>query len=137
MLALIGPPGTGKSHLLYAAAQKLDGMGVRVLARRWDLLSADLRYGGPAPFSPTHRLEPHELRAKVLAQSVLLFDEVRPTSGTAFDDTELAKIVGNAWDQEGAVLITTNVNPLRDVLGDAPASRFRQVILTGRDHRQA
>lgn len=137
MLALIGSTGTGKSHLLYSAAKALHATGHRVFSRPWYLLADHLRWGGPSPFNPNHRLDSHELREAIIREPVFMIDEVRPTAGTDFDDTELAKIVCHAWDNSCAILITTNVSPLRDVVGPATASRFTQVTITGPDHRQA
>lgn len=136
LLALIGTTGTGKSHLLYSAAKGLHVAGHRVFSRPWYLLADQLRYGGPALFSP-HRLESHELRDALMKEQIVMLDEVRPTAGTDFDDTELAKIVCHAWDNGRAMLITTNVSPLAQVLGPAVASRFTQVTITGPDHRQS
>lgn len=135
LLALIGTTGTGKSHLLYSAAKGLHAAGHRVFTRPWYLLADQLRYGGPGLFSP-HRLEPQELRDALMRESIIMIDEVRPTAGTDFDDTELAKLVCHAWDNGRAMLITTNVSPLAAVLGPAVASRFTQVTITGPDHRQ-
>ena len=67
---------------------------------------------------------------------MVLLDEVRPTSATSFDDTELVKLAALAYDERVAVLLTTNVNPLADVMGPAAASRFVQVVVSGPDHRQ-
>lgn len=135
MLALIGSTGTGKSHLMYSAAKTLHAAGHRVFSRPWYLLADQLRYGGPAPFT-NQWLEPEQLRVVLMGEPLLMIDEVRPTAGTDFDDTELAKIVCHAWDNGRAVLITTNVSPLTAVLGPAVASRFTQVIISGPDHRQ-
>src|SRR5206468_2393373 len=49
MLALIGPQGTGKSHLLYAVANALLDAGTRLYARPWYRLADELRYGGEHP----------------------------------------------------------------------------------------
>jgi DNA replication protein DnaC len=136
MLALIGSTGTGKSHLLYSAAKALHGSGNRVFTRPWYLLADHLRYGGPSPFG-SRRMESHELRDAIMAEPIFMIDEVRPTAGTDFDDTELAKIVCRAWDNGRAMLITTNVSPLAAVLGPAVASRFTQITITGPDHRQS
>lgn len=136
MLALIGSTGTGKSHLLYSAAKALHANGRRVFTRPWYMLADHLRYGGPGLFSE-RRLESHELRDAIMAEPIFMIDEVRPTAGTDFDDTELAKIVCRAWDNGRAMLITTNVSPLHAVLGPAVASRFTQIIITGPDHRQS
>jgi DNA replication protein DnaC len=136
MLALIGSTGTGKSHLLYSAAKVLHTTGNRVFTRPWYLLADHLRYGGPSPFG-SRRMESHELRDAIMAEPIFMIDEVRPTAGTDFDDTELAKIVCRAWDNHRSMLITTNVSPLAAVLGPAVASRFTQITITGPDHRQS
>ncbi|MGK2934341.1 MAG: hypothetical protein ACSLFE_03745 [Gemmatimonadaceae bacterium] len=137
MLALIGETGTGKSHLLYALALELHAAGVRTCTSPWYRLADQLRYGGPAPFNPGKRLESHELREILMSERVLMIDEVRPTAGTAFDDTELAKIICNAWDRQQWILITTNVSPLTEVVGAPLASRFTQLVITGPDGRGA
>lgn len=136
LLALIGSTGTGKSHLLYSAAKALHAAGHRVFTRPWYLLADHLRWGGPSPFNSRHQLESAELRQALIREPILMIDEVRPTAGTDFDDTELAKIVCHGWDNGCAILITTNVNPLSAVIGPATASRFTQVTITGPDHRQ-
>lgn len=135
MLALIGPTGTGKSHLLYAVAHALFGAGRRVYCRPWYRLADELRYGGRSPFNEK-ALEAHEVRSLLWSQKIMLLDEVRPTAGTSFDDTELAKLACHAYDQGAALMITTNVHPLADVMGPPAASRFVQVVLGGDDRRQ-
>jgi chloramphenicol O-acetyltransferase len=82
-------------------------------------------------------MEAYEVRALLWKQKVVLIDEVRPTASTAFDDTELAKWMCHAYDAKYAVFITTNVNPLADVLGPPAASRFTQIVIDGPDRRQA
>lgn len=136
MLALIGPTGIGKSHLLYSAGNGLLERGVRLYARGWYRLADELRYGGGSPFSPG-QLEAWEVRSLLWRQRVILIDEVRPTASTAFDDTELAKFACHAYDQRLSVLITTNVHPLAEVMGAPAASRFTQVVVQGDDLRQA
>lgn len=134
MLALIGPQGTGKSHLLYAAAWALYAKAKRAWCASWYQLADELRYGGKARYGD-RPLEAHECRTLLWGQPVILLDEIRPTANTAFDDTELAKLACHCYDQVRPVLITTNVSPLADVLGPAAASRFTQLTLTGRDRR--
>lgn len=135
MLALIGPQGTGKSHLLYAAAWTLHELQVRAWCCSWYKLADELRYGGPARYGSL-AMDSHEHRSLLWRQPVILLDEVRPTAGTAFDDTELAKLACHCYDQQLPILLTTNVNPLAEVLGPPAASRFTQEMLTGRDRRQ-
>lgn len=136
MLALVGSQGTGKSHQLYAAARGLVAAGVRVWHRPWYRLADELRYGGADAFTGT-KLEPADVRAALYRERVVLLDEVRPTAGTAFDDTELTKFACHAYDQCAAVLLTTNVSPLADVMGPPAASRFTQVTVVGADRRQS
>lgn len=136
MLALIGPTGVGKSHLLYAAVRSLVGAGVRVYSQPWYNLADSLRYGGPSAWDATKLLEAHAVRAEAKGERVICLDDVRPTAGTAFDDTELGKIILDAWDRESAMLITTNVSPLTTVISPPLASRFTQITVTGADRRQ-
>ncbi|HEX5437500.1 MAG TPA: DnaA/Hda family protein [Gemmatimonadaceae bacterium] len=136
MLALVGATGAGKSHLLYAATNALLALDEKVYARPWYTLANELRYGGVSPFTPTHVLEAAHVRRMLFEHRIVVIDEVRPTAGTAFDDTELAMFSCHAWDETAAVLITTNVNPLAEVMGAAAASRYEQIIVDGPDRRQ-
>lgn len=144
MLALIGKQGTGKSHLLYAAVRKIlegrpqdqkaviESGWVPPYSRAWYQLADELRYGDGR--GDSHQ-RVQEVRRKLWEARIVLIDEVRPTSGTSFDDTELAKFACHAYDNEIPVLLTTNVKPLENVMGDAAASRFRQVVIDGPDWR--
>lgn len=136
MLALVGDTGTGKSHLLYAAARLMLNAGHLCYVRPWYKLADDLRYGAMSPFPPHAFMESYQVREQIFAKRVVFLDEVRPTAGTQFDDTELAKFACHAYDANLAVFVTTNVNPLADVMGPPAASRFTQVIIEGPDHRQ-
>jgi len=137
MLALVGATGVGKSHLLYAATYALYRRNVRVYAQPWYRLADALRYGGHSAWGTNKLLEASEVRDEVMGERVICLDDVRPTSGTAFDDTELGKIILNAWDRESAMLITTNVSPLTQVLSPPLASRFVQAVMTGPDRRHS
>ena len=137
MLALVGATGVGKSHLLYAAAYALYRRNVRVYAQPWYRLADALRYGGHSAWGTHRSLEAPQVRDEILGERVICLDDVRPTSGTTFDDTELGKIILDAWDRESAMLITTNVSPLTAVLSPPLASRFVQVVMTGADRRHS
>lgn len=134
MLALLGAQGTGKSHLLYAAANRFLAMGRRIYSRPWYKLADELRYGGRSPFND-EPLEAHEVRAQLWKFDLLFIDEVRPTASTSLDETELAKLACHAYDARSSVFITTNML-LEDVMGAAAASRFAHVVIDGPDHRQ-
>lgn len=150
MLALIGATGTGKSHLFYSAARfliaELDAMDpkMRTATRRtyplvvpWYSLADELRYGRTVQTEGGSRSQDaHEVREQLWGRQVVMLDEVRKTSGSEFDDTELAKFACHAYDNQVAVLVTTNWSPLSDVMGPAAASRFAQVVIDGPDGRQ-
>lgn len=141
MLALIGIQGTGKSHLLYACANALLDDGIIPYARPWYLLADELRYGGRHPITDTP-IDAAEVRQTFLYprfanRRTWFIDEVRPTAATAFDDTELTKFACRAYDAHHQVLITSNINPLSDVLGAPAASRFAPTVIHGPDARQA
>lgn len=136
MLALIGQTGTGKSHLLYAAANALLAENRRVYARGWYRLADELRFGGLRPWGQHDALEPSAVRDLVWSSPIVMLDEVRVTAGTAFDDTELAKLACHAYDADLPMIITTNVSPLAEVMGPPAASRFTQVVIEGPDWRQ-
>lgn len=151
MLALVGKQGTGKSHLLYAAARRLieetERMDAKERAQKraqypmvapWYRLSDELRYGKSVETEAGGRtVDSHEVRRNLWGRRIVMLDEIRPTSGTGFDDTELAKFACHAYDDRIAVLITTNYHPLAAVMGDAAASRFTQIVIDGPDARQA
>jgi hypothetical protein len=134
MLALLGKQGTGKSHLLYAAANRFLAMGRRIYSRPWYKLADELRYGGRSPFNDD-ALEAHEVRAQLWKFELLFIDEVRPTASTSLDETELAKLACHVYDARSSLFISTNML-LEDVMGAAAASRFAQVVIDGPDHRQ-
>lgn len=141
MLALVGSTGTGKSHLLYAAARALAPwvLGrIGLYVRPWYLLADELRYGRRTEgvYAGRAAAEPYEVRQELWNSGLVLLDEVRPTAGTGFDDTELAKFACHAWDNDVPVLITTNVSPLEQVMGPAAASRFVEVQIVGPDGRK-
>lgn len=137
MICLVGPQGNGKSTLLYSAVNILAANGIRVFSRPWYRLADELRYGGASPFDPDGvEIDAHALRKQLYRARIVCIDEVRPTSGTMFDDTELAKFACHAWDEGVAVLITTNVSPLANVMGEAAADRFTCVTITAPSNRQ-
>lgn len=129
-VALVGSQGNGKSTLLWGAVDSLSKAGVRCYARSWYRLADELRYGGPTPWMAKANKEPYELRQLLQDAPAVAIDEACATAGTQFDESELGKIVKNAWDNRQALIITTNVVPLANLMGDAAADRFTIVQLT-------
>lgn len=129
-LALVGSQGNGKSTLLWGAVAALTAAKVRCYARSWYRLADELRYGGPSPWLPGVVKEPYELRRALQDAPAIAIDELCATAGTTFDESESGKIVKNAWDNRQALLVTTNIHPLSNLMGDAAADRFEVVQLT-------
>lgn len=137
-LALVGSPGNGKSTLLWGAVAALYTRNVKVFARPWYRLADELRYGGHSPWNHSGKpLEAQELRALLHSTPVVALDEICPTAGTLFDESELGKLVKNSWDHNQALIVATNVNPLANMMGDAAADRFVVVQLSAPSRRGA
>jgi DNA replication protein DnaC len=136
-VALIGSPGNGKSTLLWGAVRALWDRNIGCFARPWYRLADELRYGGSTPWNPDAKIDAHILRALAFDADTLVLDEVCATANTLFDESELGKLVKNAYDCGQPLLITTNVNPLSSLMGDAAADRFTQVHLTAPSRRGA
>lgn len=129
-VALVGSQGNGKSMLLWSAVKALTDARVHCYARSWYRLADELRYGGATPWLPGAVKEAYELRQLLLNSAAVAIDEVCATAGTSFDESELGKIVKNAWDNRQALIVTTNVHPLSNLMGAAAADRFTIVQLT-------
>jgi hypothetical protein len=137
LTALIGPTGVGKSHLLYAAAWALfEATGRPPLCVRWYGFADELRFGRGGRDERGNPLMPaYEVRREWHAAPVCMIDEARPTSGTELDATELAKYALLAYDDCVPVLLTTNMADLESLMGEAPANRFRRIIIAGDSER--
>lgn len=135
-LALIGGVGTGKSHLLYAAIRALNEAGLHAAAGGWYDLADMLRqakYGHEEDVTQA-RLQ----KARILGAAALGIDEIRPTSGTEYDTTELSQLMTRAYRERQGVIVTSNYadEKLARIIGLAAASRLTQVVVTGPDLRQ-
>lgn len=125
-LALVGPTGTGKSHLLYCAAWNLWEEHERFPAIfRWYEVVDDLRDLSIA----------RQTRQRIRDAKILMLDECRPTSGTDFDALELAKISFAAYDNEQPVLLSCNWGSLAELMGEPAADRYTVVTIVGASAR--
>lgn len=134
-LALVGGVGTGKSHLLYAAVRELNLRGVHCGAWGWYEIAAALREAKVARDGYAGAVVQ---RDRLHAARAVAIDEIRPTSGTEFDSTELSQLMTRAYRQMQAVIVTSNYADakLAAILGRAATSRLTQVQVTGGDYRQ-
>ncbi len=135
-LALIGEVGTGKSHLLHAAVREVNLAGIHAAAAGWYDL-ADLfrraKFGSDGDVT-----EARQQRDRILAARAIAIDEIRPTSGTGYDTTELSQLMTRAYRECQGVLVTSNYadEELSDIVSLAASSRLTQVVITGPDMRR-
>lgn len=135
-LALVGSVGTGKSHLLYAAAREVNEAGIHAAAAGWwDL--ADLfkraKFAGSEDYDGAVAQ-----RNRFIGAKAICIDEIRPTSGTEYDVTELSQLMTRAYREMQGVLVTSNAadEKLARIIGMAATSRLTQLVIEGPDMRE-
>lgn len=145
MLVLIGPPGVGKSHLLYAAIRAVNMAGRVAPAHCWLDLADTLREskrsvdgGTPQDIRDATYEAIREVKALRTARFLAL-DEIRPSSGTDFDPQELSRLMIKTYDTRCAVIATTQQrgDDLAALIGVAGADRLTTVEMTGESYRKA
>lgn len=135
-LALLGEVGSGKSHLMYAAVRELNEAGIHAAAGGWYDLADLFRQ---AKFGHDEDVTEARLRkARYLNSAALAIDEIRPTSGTDYDTTELSQLMTRAYRERQGVIVTSNYadEKLSRIVGLAASSRLTQVVIKGPDMRQ-
>lgn len=135
-LALVGGVGAGKSHLLYAAVRALNEAGVVCAASRWyDLASLFKRakFAGADDYDGAVQEKNRFTSAKAFG-----IDEIRPTSGTDYDSTELAHLMTGAYERMQGVIVTSNYadEKLAKIIGMAATSRLTPLVIEGPDMRE-
>jgi DNA replication protein DnaC len=135
-LALVGSVGSGKSHLLYAAVREVNMSGIICAAAGWwDL--ADLfrraKFSGGEDYDGAIAQRSRFMEARAFG-----IDEIRPTSGTDYDVTELSQLMTRAYREMQGVIVTSNAadEKLSKIIGMAASSRLTQVVIEGPDMRQ-
>lgn len=135
-LALVGSVGSGKSHLLYAAIRELNECGIHAAAAGWYDLADTFRQ---AKFGHDEDVTEARLKkSRILSAAAFGIDEIRPTSGSEFDTTELSQLMTRAYREKQGVIVTSNHadEKLAKIIGLAAASRLTQVVIQGPDLRK-
>jgi DNA replication protein DnaC len=135
-LALVGGVGCGKSHLLYAACRELNEAGIHCAASGWyDLADVfrQAKYGHDEDVT-----EARVKKSRILNAGALCIDEIRPTSGTDYDTTELSQLMTRAYRECQGIFVTSNYadTKLSAIVGLAASSRLTQVAVAGPDMRK-
>jgi DNA replication protein DnaC len=136
-LALLGDVGTGKSHLMFAAIRAVNEANIHAAAWGWYDLARLLREAKYNP-DPEVQSEACRQRDRLFAAKAFGIDEIRPTSGTDFDVTELAQLMTRAYRECQGVIVTSNAvdRQLIEIIGRAAASRLTPVKIIGPDLRK-
>lgn len=131
-LALVGPRGCGKSHLLYAAIRSLNLAEIHAAAFGWQDL-ADIRRDAKAGDEEARRQW-----SRFRAAGAFGIDEIRPTSGSEFDTTELSHLMVRAYRECQGVIVTSNAagEGLEDIVGIAASSRLTEIVVVGPNMRE-
>ena len=138
MVALIGPPGTSKSHLVACAVWWLyEQHRIRVPWHPWYDLVDHLRYGrgGHTEHAGYVEVSAAQVRAEWHRERWWVVDELAPTSGTDFDSVEMRKATMQRYDHKLSAALTCNWSDLADMVGKAAADRYTQVTLDGPSYR--
>ena len=134
-LLLVGPFGSGKTHLATAAARRALE---RTLVRPRFVSSAGLIRATKGGENLNHR--PAE---NAIAAELLVLDDLGQAGRTDFDRELLYSIVSERYDDGAPIICTSNLPPdrLGDLLGGALASRLYEAckiaFLTATDYRRA
>lgn len=128
---------THNSHLMYAAIRALNERGVNAGAWGWFDLALLLRDAKFARDEVEHAKAKYE-RDRLFGVRAFGIDEIRPTSGTDFDATELSQLMTRAYRECQGVIVTSNYadRRLAEIIGMAATSRLTQVQIIGSDYRQ-
>ena len=131
-LALVGGVGCGKSHLMYAAIRAVNEAGVHAAAYGWAEL-ADVLRAAKYVHDVEEYTEAKARRDRLYAAKSFGIDEIRPTSGSDFDGTELAQIMTRAYRNCQGVIVTSNYadSKLAGIIGLAAQSRLTQLTVVG------
>ncbi|MGW6703564.1 ATP-binding protein [Streptomyces sp. NPDC054956] len=137
-LLLIGPTGTGKTHLAWGTLRAIAQSG-SALACRWRAITAVDMY---ATLRPKGSPDPDAALASYSGAGLLFIDDLAAAKATEWTEEITYRIVNHRYEQCLPTMITSNVPPgqMKDLLGDRVASRLTEmcerVILRGDDLRK-
>ena len=141
-LYLWGPPGVGKTHLAYGAANALverDYKRMVLVVREVDLFAElGARYGA----DPERAAEGERLNRLARQVELLLLDDLGAAKSTPSREEARYAILDERLNQSRPTIVTSNYYPdhLRDVVGERMVSRLHGMsfvlAITGPDHRR-
>ncbi|MDT0302934.1 ATP-binding protein [Streptomonospora wellingtoniae] len=134
-LTLLGPTGTGKTHLAYGAMNALAASGVRL---RWEMSTAADIY---ARLRPRHQVDSEAEFREIAGAPLLVIDDLGAAKDSEWTEEINYRLINHRYERVMPTLITSNVpvNELKTKLGERVNSRLREmtsrVVLEGQDRR--
>ncbi len=129
-LMLIGRPGTGKTHLLCAAALALHGRCQPLYTDAWSMIAAI-----KASWARSAKEDEASVIARFVAPDLLLIDEIGVQYGTDAERALLHRVIDLRYQQLKPTIAAGNVdlNGMKAYLGERAVSRLQDgdgVVLT-------
>lgn len=137
-LMIVGPTGTGKTHLAWATLAAITQTGAPI-SNRWRALTAVDMY---ATLRPGGSKDPDATLRSYSGAHLLFIDDLAAAKATEWTEEITYRIINHRYEQCLPTMITSNVPPanMRDLLGERVASRLTEmcerVILRGDDLRK-
>lgn len=137
-LLIVGPTGTGKTHLAWATLRAVVETGASI-STRWKALTAVDMY---ASLRPGGSDDPEAALRTYSGTQLLFIDDLAAAKATEWTEEITYRIVNHRYEQCLPTIITSNVPPngMREILGERVASRLTEmcerVVLKGDDLRK-
>ena len=144
-LLLMGPVGTGKTHLAVAILQGLMEKGVPCLFYEFGALLKEIQNS----YNPVSQASELDVLAPVYETEVLVLDELGASKPTDWVRDTIGQIIGTRYNERKLTIFTTNYpdarrQPSEETLEDRVGVRLRSrlyemcrtVIIEGEDYRR-